>query len=97
MVRRFPVVVGTAASWTVASLAGMAYGNLLSWPDYVHVNYGFPLTFAVHTLSTIAGPADTWDVELGALSVDLAFWLAGMAVLLVGIAFARAGRKNLDR
>lgn len=62
----------------------MTYGTLLSWPDYVHVNYGFPFTFAIHTLDTIAGPVDKWSVDLGALLTDMSFWFLGMVVILIG-------------
>ncbi len=70
-----------AVAWAIGSVLAMTSGTLLSWPDYVHVNFGLPFTFATHTLSTIAGPADKWDVDLGALAVDLAFWLSGLVLM----------------
>ena len=79
------VVIGgvLAAGWAVAAVLAMASGMLVDWPDYVHTNYGFPLTFAVHTLDTIAGPVDRWSLDVGALTVDLSFWLVGSFVMLV--------------
>jgi len=44
----------------------------------IHIDYGFPLVWATHTLSTIAGPADIWKVDITALIIDLAFWLGIM-------------------
>ena len=74
-------------------MAVMTYGTMYNWPDFVHANYGFPLTFATHTLSTIVGPADKWDLDLGALTGDLAFWLAGMVVLVL-VAVYLEGRRT---
>lgn len=80
------VLAAVASVWAFMSIAAMTYGALLNWPDYVHVNFGLPFTFATHTLSTLAGPADAWDVDISALVTDLAFWLAGMfVILLVGL------------
>lgn len=83
-----------AAAWVAASVAVMTYGTQLNWPDYVHVDFGFPMTFATHTLNTIAGPADYWDVNLNGLIVDLFFWLGGViAIFAAGLGyFARPGR-----
>ncbi len=46
-----------------------------NWPDFVHVKYGFPLTWGVHTLITIQGPVDVWDVNVSSLVIDLLIWL----------------------
>ena len=69
--------------WGAVSVLSMTYGTLLNWPDYVHTDYGFPMAFATHTSSTIAGPADTWSVDLVALTGDLTFWFIGMLAILV--------------
>lgn len=80
------VLAAVASVWAFVSIVAMTYGSLLNWPDYVHVNFGVPFTFATHTLSTLVGPADAWDVDIVALVTDLVFWLAGMLViLLVGL------------
>ena len=64
-----------------AVIAGIAiiattWGTRYNWPDFVHVKHGLPLTWTVHTLSTIAGPVDTWEVNMAALVLDLALWAA---------------------
>jgi hypothetical protein len=53
----------------------LLWGIHYNWPDNVHVDYGLPLTWATNTLSTFAGPADLWSVNLTSLLVDLVFWL----------------------
>jgi hypothetical protein len=50
----------------------------------VHVKYGFPLTWGIHTLSTIQGPVDVWNVNVSSLVVNLLIWL-GLTVLFQGI------------
>ncbi len=75
------IVIG--AIWASASVIAMTYGTLLNWPDFVHKDFGIPLTFATHTLSTIAGPVDNWDVNLGALAGDLLFWSIGLALIVL--------------
>jgi hypothetical protein len=86
---RLPVVAGivVATGWAIASVMAMTWGTLVNWPDYLHSNYGFPLTFATHTLDTIAGPVDKWRVDIGALTLDLAFWFLGMIIILVASAY----------
>lgn len=86
--RKFTLALAAvAAIWGVVSFVSMTYGSLVSWPDYIHTNFGVPFTFAVHTSSTIAGPVDAWDMDLNALAADLAFWLTGMiAIVLAGLA-----------
>ncbi len=75
-----PAVVVSVA-WAAVAVAGMTFGTTYNWPDFVHVNYGIPLTFATHTLDTIAGPADQWSLDLGSLAINMAFWLAGMVAI----------------
>jgi len=52
------------------------------------------LVWATHTLSTIAGPADIWDVNILALCVDLLLWLGSMvaAVTLILHVFNKRAR-----
>jgi len=91
VVRRFlAAVITVAIGWAVTSVAAMTYGLPLNWPDYLHTNYGFPLTFATHTLDTFAGPVDKWTVDLGALSVDLSFWFLGMVTIMVVSAYLQS-------
>lgn len=73
--------------WAVAGGLAMAYGTVLNWPDFVHVNYGFPSTFAIQTLNTIAGPVDKWNVDTRALAMDVVFWFAGSFAILMGMVY----------
>ena len=55
-------------------VAGLLMGFHYDWPDYVHTNHGVPLVWAIHTESTIAGPADIWRVNPTNLIADIAIW-----------------------
>jgi hypothetical protein len=68
------------ACWIAPTTLALAWGFALNWPDFVHVDYGVPITWSTHTLSTIAGPADTWKVDIPSLVLDLIFWLAIMTI-----------------
>lgn len=81
--RLLAVMLIVSAVWIAVALGSMMYGTQLNWPDYVHVNYGIPLTFATHTLNTIIGPVDRWSVDIPSLSFDLLFWLVGTAAILM--------------
>ena len=86
--------------WAIAAVVGMSYGALVAWPDYVHVNYGFPVTYAVHTLDTIAGPVDRWNMDPSALVVDLSFWFVCSALIVIGLLYYyhyASGRKERTR
>ncbi len=90
------VLVAATAAWAIVSVVNMTYGTVVNWPDFLHANFGFPLTYATHTLNTIMGPADKWSVDVGALTADLAFWFIGMfaMVLLSVAAFSNARGKE---
>lgn len=83
------------ATVAVIAIIALTWGTQYNWPDFVHVNHGLPLTWGVHTLSTIAGPTNTWElnlrwnVNLTSLTVDLALWLG-----LILIASAYLSRKT---
>jgi hypothetical protein len=64
--------------WVVLTIAGLLWGFYYDWPDFVHVDYGMPLTWATNTLSTFAGPANLWNVNISNLLLDLIFWLSIM-------------------
>jgi len=70
--------------WAFLMTAALLWGSYYDWPDFVHVNYGLPLTWATNTQSTIAGPANLWDVNVSNLLVDLIFWLS-IAVAAVAL------------
>ncbi|MCX8201657.1 MAG: hypothetical protein N3H84_06090 [Candidatus Caldarchaeum sp.] len=67
-------------TWSTLTVFAMTYGQLYTLPDFVHVRYGIPFTFAIHTKATIAGPADLWAVDMGLLAANLIIWLAGLVV-----------------
>jgi len=60
--------------WLSVTFVSLLWGVDYSWPDNAHIDYGFPLTWATNTTSTIAGPANLWSVNLFNLFVDLVFW-----------------------
>jgi hypothetical protein len=72
--------------WLIISILGILWENRFDWPDNVHVDYGFPFVWSTNTLSTIAGATNLWTVDVGALIMNLAFWLGinliGTATLL---------------
>lgn len=78
--RRTWTIVLFMVIWTPLTVLAVTWGFMFDWPDFVHVDYGFPLVWATHTLSTIAGPADTWNVDLPALFTDLLFWMGSMVI-----------------
>jgi len=74
------VVVAFVIIWSTLTVLALMWGVRFDWPDYVHVNYGFPMVWGTHTLNTIAGPVDVWKVDLSSLLVDLLVWLGTMVV-----------------
>ncbi|HEX9914259.1 MAG TPA: hypothetical protein VGB32_05010 [Candidatus Bathyarchaeia archaeon] len=65
----------------VLTVAALTYGWMTSYPDNVNMSYGLPLTWGVHQLITIAGPVDTWRVDMSALLIDLVVWVALLIVV----------------
>jgi hypothetical protein len=53
----------------------LVLGRPVSMPDNVHTLHGLPLNWGTHQMVTIAGPVDTWRVNLVNLSIDLILWL----------------------
>ena len=74
------IIFGFTAVWVALTILALTWGSVFNWPDYYHVDHGFPLVWATHTLSTIAGPADIWQVNMTALLMDLLLWLGLMLV-----------------
>jgi len=66
--------------WLAAMFFALAWGSEFDWPDYVHIDYGFPMVWATHVLSTIAGPVDIWRTDITALFINLLFWLGSMVI-----------------
>jgi hypothetical protein len=65
----------------VLTVVALTYGWITSYPDNVNLSYGLPLRWGTHQLITIAGPVDTWRVDLQALLVDLLVWVALLIVI----------------
>ncbi|MEM4186634.1 MAG: hypothetical protein QW801_05090, partial [Candidatus Caldarchaeum sp.] len=78
--------------WSGLTTASITVGQLNEWPDFVHVSYGVPFTYAVHTLATFAGPADAWTVDMTSLTADLLIWLTGL-VCGITLLLGRTGKK----
>ncbi len=57
-------------------IVAMSFGRTISYPDNVHQLYGLPLAWGTHQLVTIAGPVDTWMVDITNLIIDLLIWMA---------------------
>ncbi len=55
-------------------LAGLLLAFHYNWPDYVHTDYGLPLTWATHVESSITGAVDLWHVNAINLIADVAVW-----------------------
>ena len=85
-------VLPLTAIWIAFTIVALTWGLTYDWPDFVHVDYGFPFVWATHTLSTIAGPVDIWEVNITALTIDLLLWLGSM-VGLMGFIFKMKGRR----
>ena len=62
------------------TILAMSWGNRFDWPDNVHINYGFPLTWSTQTLSTIIGPVNLWTVDITALILNLTIWFTIMLI-----------------
>ena len=68
--------------WIIIMCAALLFEFTYNWPDFVHVDYGLPLTWATNTQSTIAGPVDQWSVNTSNLLIDLIFWLGIMTTAI---------------
>ena len=53
----------------------LTYGRPLSLPGNISTLYGLPLTWGIHTMSTIAGPADNWTISIPYIMTDLVLWV----------------------
>ena len=84
--RRNLAVLSFIVVWALLMVVALLWGFYYDWPDFVHINYGLPLTWATHTISTIVGPVNLWEVNVLFLLADLMFWLsigfAGVVLIL---------------
>ena len=90
--KKFWIVLSFMVVWAVLTVFAITWGTRFDWPDYVHVDYGFPFVWGTNTLSTIVGPVDLWNVDVSALMIDLAFWL-GLMVIVASIILYLLNRK----
>jgi len=79
--RKTPIVLFFIIVWIAVTSLALLFGFTYNWPDYVHVDYGIPLTWATNTLNTFTGPVDQWTVNTLNLLADLVFWLSIMAAV----------------
>ena len=80
--RKILAVSLLVAIWSLVTVIALLWGFHFDWPDYVHTDYGLPLTWATNTTSTLAGPTNLWSVNLGALAVDLVIWLGSLTFVV---------------
>ena len=73
--------------WLIVTVFALVWGFNYNFPDFVHVDYGLPLTWATNTLSTLAGPADLWSVNISNLLIDLVFWLGIMTMVVATLLY----------
>jgi len=78
-------ILAVLAVWAICVIISLAWGFRLEWPDCVHPDYGIPLRWPNHTLSTFAGPADAWSIDITALIIDLIFWQIILAAVVVAV------------
>ncbi len=74
------VIVGIALT-----LASVLYAKVFNWPDYYHIEYGFPAAWVVRTLNTIAGPTDKLAFQPLQFILDLVFWSLATFLILLAI------------
>lgn len=74
------VIVGVGLS-----LASTLYAREFNWPDYYHIEYGFPAAWVVRTLNTIAGPTDKLAFQPLQFILDLMFWTLVAFLILPAI------------
>jgi hypothetical protein len=78
-------VVSAFSVSMAGSVAAMALGRVLAWPDYVHVDHGMPFTWGTHVLNTFIGPVDKWVIDYGGLGLDLVVWGTLVSVVTLGV------------
>jgi len=76
-------------------IVALTWSTEYVWPDYVHVDYGFPLVWGIHILNTLQGPVDVWKINITALYLDLIIWLSTMVVCILLILHAKTGMQTL--
>jgi hypothetical protein len=80
--------------WTILMILFVTWGTRYDWPDNVHVDYGFPITWSTQTLSTIVGSVNVWTVDILALILNLILWL-GILLIIAAISLYFFNKKSL--
>src|SRR3972149_6124131 len=66
------------------TLARALYAKEFNWPDYYHVEYGFPTARTVRTLSTLIRPTASFTFHPVQFILDLLFWSLVACMILFG-------------
>jgi len=54
--RKKPIISIFTIIWISVTGLAFLFGSTYNWPDYVHVDYGLPLTWGTNTLSASLDP-----------------------------------------
>ncbi len=82
--------------WAILTILAVTWGTRYDWPDNVHVDYGFPLAWSTHTLSTMVGSVDLWTIDFTILAIDLILWLGIMLIITSALLYF-ANEKNSNK
>jgi len=64
--------------WATITILALTWGTTINWPDNIHTNYGFPLTWSTQTTTSIIGSVNLWSVDITVLIINLVLWLTIM-------------------
>ena len=81
----------------IITLFSVLYSREFNWPDYYHIEYGFPVAWLVRTLSTIIGPTDKFEFQPISFLLDWILWSLVALVLLLAIGRLRRGPGRKSR
>jgi len=79
------IAVIVVSSIVISILTGLI-GIERNWPDFYHWDYGLPLAWRRHVLSTITGPQDKWEYSLPTLAIDFIFWAVIIGSIIMALA-----------
>jgi len=78
------ILIIVISALMICLLTGLS-GIERNMPDFVHVDFGLPIPWRRHTLNTIAGPVDKWELNLVAFAIDLVFWLVVIGSIMMAL------------
>lgn len=76
----------------IIMIFNITYGVTTKNPDDFHISYGVPLSWGTNQQVTIAGPVDTWSINMSNLVLDMVFWIT--LVLALDIVYERMESKS---